>query len=298
MSFEHVVSLILLLQSVFGNRHEEFLNSGWTYLGNLNRFCSAELMYLGKEMCGINGIPVGIPLCYSGTNGKTIQDRIDHNNCVAQSCESRTQMNAPTYYCALDYRLESSDQVAAEGTFPLGTGIATPAACATLCDTNELCYAFDYGSDLSCNGNYNRDPETQNSSVYDHYSIGKTTILAPQPILFYEFNDLTETISGGDPKYTLIPGDDASTNSPTITDGVLSCNGADYLHSQHNLDFYLTDHTIEARVRLDSLGGSQNAAPFSIDGDYLSDLPSATYNLKGFSDRVSKWRAIWRCVYS
>eukprot|EP01083_Nonionella_stella_P318618 1165580_1 len=85
---EQLVSLIVLLHSVFGGSHDEFLNSDWTFIGTVNRFCTSELL------CG-----GAIPSCDSSTNGKTVQDRIDVNNCVAQGCESGTQWNRNTYYC-------------------------------------------------------------------------------------------------------------------------------------------------------------------------------------------------------
>eukprot|EP01083_Nonionella_stella_P180633 644594_1 len=85
---EQLISLIVLLHSVFGGSHDEFLNSDWTFIGTVNRFCTSELL------CG-----GAIPSCDSSTNGKTVQDRIDVNNCVAQGCESGTQWNRNTYYC-------------------------------------------------------------------------------------------------------------------------------------------------------------------------------------------------------
>lgn len=69
-----------------------FVQSGWTPLGSLDRWCTAELE------CG-GGIPVCAP---NGINaGLIIQDRRTHNGCVAQGCgdASRPQQTNPTYVC-------------------------------------------------------------------------------------------------------------------------------------------------------------------------------------------------------
>ena len=75
-----------------------FAGNGWTPLGRLNRFCSRELL------CG-----GGIPKCNSANQGKVVQDRRSHNDCVAQGCEGGTQTitdrhgtypaNFETYVC-------------------------------------------------------------------------------------------------------------------------------------------------------------------------------------------------------
>lgn len=69
-----------------------FVQSGWTPLGPLDRWCTAELECSGA-----------IPACDpNGTNaGRVIQDRRAHNGCVAQGCgdPSRPQQTNQTYVC-------------------------------------------------------------------------------------------------------------------------------------------------------------------------------------------------------
>eukprot|EP01084_Bolivina_argentea_P267952 455010_1 len=57
----------------------------------------------------------------------------------------------------------------------------------------------------------------------------------------------------------------------------------------------MTDHTIEALARLNSLGGGQNGAPFSIDKGYQSDDADASYDAKGFDAIVydEKDNGLW-----
>eukprot|EP01084_Bolivina_argentea_P276870 472522_1 len=93
MSLPQVVSLMVLLPSVFGGRHEDFLSNGWSFIGNVDRSCSAELDQT-KYCDGVT-----IPPCDSSTNGKTVQDRKSHNECVAQGCETGSQYVQLTYHC-------------------------------------------------------------------------------------------------------------------------------------------------------------------------------------------------------
>lgn len=72
------------------NSSNVFVQNGWTSLGKLDRFCTAELTCKGAiPVCNPNGLNAG----------KVIQDRRAHNKCIAQGCSGGSQQIRDTYIC-------------------------------------------------------------------------------------------------------------------------------------------------------------------------------------------------------
>ena len=88
---------------------------------------------------------------------------------------------------------------------------------------------------------------------------------------------MTESISGGDDRYTLQVEGDAH-----VANGVLNCDGnGDFVYSEHNLDFSMESHSLEVLAKINDIN-NRGGGTIAIDSNYNSNDPDAGYGHNQF----------------